>query len=125
MKPETEERISRMTTVTLAAAVTLCLTAFILDLILDVSKFEFVFGWIAGLVMIGVIGCVLAGWWAAIQYMMSRSRAPAAPAEYLLLVVAVFMPIAAIYVLRSIRRRQAQEVNRTSQPKHGEDQRAT
>jgi len=108
MKNETEHTISRLTTALIASAFVICIAAFAVDQIWGIARVEFVFRALAGLVVLGMVLCVLAGWWASVRYFLSRSRAPASGAEYVLLATVVFMPIASIYVLRSIRRREAE-----------------
>lgn len=108
MKNDTEYTIYRLTTALIVSAFVVVITAFAVDQLWGIARFEFVFRWLAGLVVLGMILCVLAGWWLAVRYLLSRNRAPASPAEYVLLVTVVFLPIATIYVLRSIRRREAE-----------------
>lgn len=106
MKNNTEHTICRLTTVFIASAFVLVITAFAVDQFWGISRFEFIFRGLAGLIFLGMVLCVMAGWWLTVRYLLTRNRAPASPAEYLLLVTAVFLPFAAIYVLRSIRQNE-------------------
>ena len=106
MNNDTENRVCRLTTALIASAFALVIAAFAVDQLWGIARFEFIFRGIAGLLLLATILCVLAGWWLSVRYLFTRNRAPASPAEYLLLVTAIFIPIAAIYVLRSIRRHE-------------------
>lgn len=109
MKAKLEHTISRLTTALILSVFVICIGAFIVDEIWGIARFELVFRGLAGLAVVGLVACVLVGWILAVRYLFSRNRASATSAEYLLIVTVIFMPLAAIYVLRSIRQRESEK----------------
>jgi uncharacterized membrane protein len=107
MRSSSERYTFVASNVSIALAVMLGVIAIIFQQVSLMERYEAVFSVIARLITAGVAITAFAGWILAIRYLLSRNRMNATPGEYVLLLVAIFMPLAAIYVLWLIRRREA------------------
>lgn len=103
----TERRLFIATNTVFLAGVAWCLVFFILD-VADVAWSEAVFSVGADLATIGMIICALVAWYVTYQYFMRRANVRASGADYILLLVAACIPWLAIYVIRKIRKHEAE-----------------
>lgn len=106
MKRNVEHYVWLGTSIGIVLAVILAVTALVFDQLSMLTRYEPVFAWSARVLVAGLIVTVMLGWVLTVRYLLSKNRMPASPADYVLLLVAIFMPIAAIYVLRAMRRRE-------------------
>lgn len=93
------------TSVIIVLAIGLGLTALAFDEFAILDHYESLFAWGARVLVAGLVVMVAIGWGLTCRYLLSKNRRPATPADYLLLLIAVFMPVVAIYVLRILNRR--------------------
>ena len=110
MKRDLEITILHSSTTLIILAILVCVAAVICDGIWGIEGIEPIFQVLGGIVVTLMVGCAFTGWILAIRFLRSRRGKVGSPIEYLLLFVVIFMPVAAIYVLRWARRIEAEEL---------------
>lgn len=99
-----ERNIARLTTASIVGMFLLALAGGLAVQSENLDESDFWFIWLAGVPVLTLLGCSLAGVILTVKYFLGRAASPYLKMEYALMPVAVFMPVVAIYVLRAARR---------------------